>query len=275
MQRRPQLSLLALLAALLVPAIAPLPAAAESAASARPWLDKLMALFDKGPFTLRYAADLDLGQMGQPIRGTLEGEVTYGDRQHLRQVMKMKLSGLPGGDGQTPAEMNILSVSDGELTWTEIAMPGGGDPQVMKISRRDAEEPAADQAAVFGAGRTSMDPVAQLEAMSRTMDFELLETTGGRVSLLATASAEDLAQLGQLGALGVDSFLLVLDESTGFPVEMRAGEPRSGQPAVLDVRFDEVKVVDPGDLPQGVFEYSPPEGVAVVDLGAMVGAGSN
>lgn len=275
MQRKPQLSLLALLAALLIPAITPLPAAAESAASARPWLDKLMALFDRGPFTLRYAADLDLGQMGQPIRGTLEGEVTYGDRQHLRQVMKMKLSGLPGGDGQTPTEMNILSVSDGELTWTEIAMPGGGDPQVMKISRQDAEEPAADQAGVFGAGRTSMDPVAQLEAMSRTMDFELVEATGGRVSLLATASAEDLAQLGQLGALGVDSFLLVLDERTGFPVEMRAGDPGPDHPAVLDVRFDEVKVVDPGDLPQGVFEYSAPEGVPVVDLGAMVGAGSN
>ena len=213
--------------------------------------------------------------MGQPIRGTLQGHVTYGDREHLRQEMKMSLSGLPGGDGQSAAQMEILSVSDADLIWTEVRMPGGGAPQVMKISRQDADKLAASQLGALGANPTSMDPVAQLETMSRTMDFELLEVSGGRVSLLATAGAESLAQLGQLGALGVDSFLLVLDESTGFPVEMRAGDPRTGDPAVIHMRFEDLTTVEAGKLPQGAFEYTPPEGVPVTDLGAMLGAGGN
>ena len=276
MHPKPQSSLLAL-TALLLATVLPLSAAADGTPGAQPWLDKMMALYENGPFTFGYTLDLDLGQMGQPIRGTLEGRVTYGDRSHLRQEMTMSLSGLPGSDGETPAEMDLLSVSDGEQIWTEIEMMG--TRQVMKISRADADKLAASQLGALGANPSAMDPVAQLETMTRTMDFELLEVTGGRVSLRATASAESLAELGQLGALGVDRFLLVLDETTGFPVEMRAGDPGSGDPGsdrppVLHMRFHDLKLVDRGDLPEKVFEYSPPEGVPVTDLGTMVGAGS-
>ncbi len=244
----------------------PLAAAAEDP-GAGPWLEKLIQLYDRGPFTFGFSADIDLGAMGQPIRGALEGQITYGDREHLRQEMTMSLSGLPGSDGQTPAKMGLLSVNDGEATWTEVEMMGSR--QVMKISHADAAKLAAGQAGALGANPATMDPVAQLETMSRTLDFELVGVAAGKVSLRAKASAENLAQLGQLGALGVDEFLLVLDESTGFPVEIKAGEP-----AVVHMTFRDLKLVGRGDLPAGVFDYNPPDGLPVTDLGAMVGAGS-
>ena len=265
---RPFLAL-ALLTALLLPT---LPAAAEGR-TADQWLEKLMELYERGPFTFGYSADIDLGAMGQPIRGTLEGRVTYGDRQHLRQEMKMSLSGLPGSNGQEPATMDLLSVNDGEVTWTEVEMMG--TRQVMKISHADAEKQAAGQTGALGANPATMDPVAQLETMSRTMDFELLGVADGRVSLHATAGAESLAQMGQLGALGVDQFVLVLDEATGFPIEIKAGSPQDGGEAVVHMTFRDLKMVDRGDLAAGVFEYTPPEGLPVTDLGAMVGVGSN
>ncbi len=252
---------------LFVLALATAPVAmAESTPAAQPWLEKMIATFER-PFTGDYSAALDLSGIGQPMRGTLGGRITYGDRQHMRTTMAVRLtSGEAGAEAAAAVETNILMVNDGEVTWTEIHMPAMGSRQVMKITPEDASRLAESQAGA-GGNPTSMDPVTQLEAMTRVMDFELVEVAAGRVSLRGKLSEENRSQLGQLGALGTDSFLLVLDAETGFPVEIRVGEP----PAV-EMSFDNLSQVDRDDLPPGVFEYEPPEGVAVTDLGAMLGS---
>ena len=237
---------------------------------AKPWLEKMMGVYDDGPFTVDYTAKLDLAQMGQPINGTLDGKITFGDREHTRMEMTMSLGGMPGmtgGEGGEGMQMKMLSVNDGTMTWTEIEMPAMGTRQVMKISTEDAAKLAASQG--FGGlatNPTSMDPVAQLEMLAELIEFELVEATGGRVTLRGKVTADAQEGLGQLGALGVDTFVLVLDEKTAFPVEMRFGDPT---PVIL-MEFQNLKRMSESALPQGIFEYTPPEGVPVMDLAEML-----
>lgn len=277
--RPPIRPLLVLLLALL----AGLPAAAESSADARRWLDKVARIYDDGSFTVDYTATIDLGQVGQAIRGILGGKMTYGDRSHRRLEMAVTLSGLPGaaGEEQAPMEIEMLSVSDGKVIWTELDLKELGGRQVMKIAQADVDKLPADQGVGgFAANPGGMDPVAQLELITRKLDFEVLSVTDGKVTLRGTLAAGERDSLGQLGALGADSFLLVLAESNGYPIEMsatagprQAGESdaAAGEP-VVRMRFENLRQVERADLPAGIFEYQPPDGVPVTDLATMLGA---
>lgn len=258
--------LFGLVSALLV--IAAPAAKSESSAEARQWLSKMMAVYDHGPFTMDYAASLDLSQMGQPIRGGFDGKITYGDRHHLRMEMRLELTGLPGADGESssPVQLEMLTVSDGEIMWTEIDMAEMGR-QVMKISVEQAEELAASDSAGLAGNPASMDPVAQLEALADTLDFEVAAVSDDRVTLRGRVPAGGAEGLGTLGTLGVETFYLVVDAETGFPVEMRAGEPA---PAIR-MEFRNLRRLSRDALPPDVFVYRPPEGVAVTDLAAMLG----
>ena len=256
------------------------PVVAGSSPEARRWLDKVVGIYESGPFTVDYTATIDLGQMGQAIRGEIDGEITYGDRSHRRLEMTMALAGLPGGGGdgeQTPMEMAMISVSDGSVVWTEIDMKALGSRQVMKIALEDVEKLASGQGlGGFAANPSSMDPVAQLEMLTENLDFEVSEVKNGRVTLTGKLVAEKQGSLGQLGALGVDSFVLILEEATGFPVEMSAGslDGSSGPVAepVVRMRFANLKQVEKTALPDGIFEYQPPDGIPVTDLATMLGA---
>jgi len=263
---RPLFGLVAVLLMIAAPA-----ARSESSAEAREWLSKMMAIYDEGPFTMDYSAILDLDQVGQPIRGELGGKITYGDRHHMRTEMQLKLTGLPGGDGDgsSPMELEMLTVSDGKIMWTDVDMAELGR-QVMKISVEDAEELAASQgAAGFAGNPASMDPVAQLEMLTKMLDFEVAGVSDGRVTLRGKIPSGSSESLGALGSLGVDTFELVIDDKTGFPVELRAGEPDT----VIRMEFRNLKQVSRDALPDGIFDYMPPEGVAVTDLAAMLAGG--
>ena len=245
-------------------------ARSETSPEAQGWLTKMMAIFDSGPFTLDYVVHLDLEQMGQPIQGELGGKITYGDRHHKRMEMRMKLSGLPGagGDGSTPMELDLLTVSDGEILWTEIDMAGMG-LQVMKISVEEAEKLAESQAgAGFAGNPASMDPVAQLEMLTSILDFEVVEESGGRVTLRGKNASGSPESLGGLGTLGVDTFDLVIDARTGFPIEIRAGDPEP----VIRMELENLRQVSRDALPDGIFVYEPPEGVTVTDLAGVLGS---
>lgn len=58
--------------------------------------------------------------------------------------------------------------------------------------------------------------------------------------------------------------MLIFDEKSGFPLAMQAGAP-----PIVEMRFRNLKLVDRADLPEGAFEYTPPDGVPVMDLGSM------
>ena len=259
----PKPTLRLLLGALLILAPAR-PALAESSPEARKWLEKLTSIYDLGSFKVDYEADLDMSGLGQPIAGTLKGKLTQADRTHSRVELTLDLPGAAGAPGTPGAGMSLslLIVTDGTTVWTETYNSALGGRQVTKVSLADLEA-AGDAPGGLGVSPTSMDPVAQLETLSRTMDFEVVEQDGGTVTLRGKVTDATRAEAGMLAAPGVDGFIFVLDRKTGFPTQIRA----DGETPFVTLHFRDLQLLDAGSLPEGLFEYSPPEGLPVMDLG--------
>lgn len=247
--------------ALLILALAP-PAAAESTPEATEWLQKLMAIYEKGPFRVGFSANIDMSAAGQSISGTLTGQVTQKDRTHTHSKMEMVMAGMPGTT-TGPITMKMLSIADGTTIWTEMENPAVGGTQVTKLAIADLEKVAQSMG---GLSPASMDPVAQLEALTTTMDFEVLEENGNEVTLRGRMTDATRAKVGALAAPGVDAFIFVFDAGTGFPKEVRA----EGETAFMTLLFEELEFLDAATLPDELFQYTPAEGLPVMDLGAML-----
>ena len=54
-------------------------------------------------------------------------------------------------------------------------------------------------------------------------------------------------------------------QRTGFPVQVRA----DGESPFVAMNFRDFELVDAASLAEGLFDYTPPQGVPVMDLGAM------
>ena len=242
------------------------PASGEVSPEAKPWVDKLMGLYSGGPFTNEYTAKLDVSQGGQSTQGDIAGKITWADREHMRVEMKIAMSGMVAGSDQ-PVEMSMLNVNDGKTSWTEIEMPALGGKQVMKVSLADMAKLAESGGAGMGGNPAGMDPVQQLESMAQALDFELVKVENGKVYLTAEVTPETRGELGQLGSMpGADKFDLVLDESTGHPVAITIG----GDKPLISMDFGPFVWVERDSLSSETFSYTPPEGVPVMDLGAML-----
>ncbi len=240
------------------------PAIADSSPDAQKWLEKLISIYDRGPFKVDYEADLDMSGLGQPFSGKLTGKLTQADRTHSRVELSIDMAGQPGMP-EGGMSMSMLNVTDGSTVWTEMDNPALGGRQVTKLSLADLKK-LGDSGGGVGVSPASMDPVAQLETLTKTMDFEVLEKAGGTVTLRGKITDATRAQLGMLAAPGVEGFIFVIDQETGFPIEVRA----DGETPFVTMRFRNLELIDPASLPAGLFEYSPPEGLPVMDLGPML-----
>jgi len=258
-------------AALLLPAlllVGAATAAADSTPEAQEWLDRMVEIYEQ-PFSVEFTGQIDLTPSGQPIEGELRGEILYADEHHSRTEMEVTLTGVPGaeGTGGGPTEMRLTSVHDGTATWTEVDT-GPTGVQVMRLSREDADKLAEKEGAggIGAANPASMDPKEQLQKMAETLDFEVAGSEEGRIILRGRVPEGKRDELGQMGAVGSDGFLIVLDAETGAPVEFRTEE----EPPMIRMQFHGLERLDPGKVPEGAFSYTPPEGVPVVDLGAVL-----
>ncbi len=235
-----------------------LPVSADSSPEAEEWLEKLLTVFDQGAFKVGYEARLDMSSLGQPLSGTLTGSFTQADPTHSRMQLSIDLPAPPdmpeGG-----MSLAILSVTDGTYVWTEMDSPAAGGKQVTRISLADAGEP--DPPAGAALSPASFDPVAQLEGLAQTMDFEVVERAGGKVTLRGAITEATRARLEVLAMPGVDAFLFVIDEQTGFPTEVRA----DGETPFITMSFSDLELVEAAALPAELFEYTPPEGVTVIE----------
>ncbi len=240
------------LAAFIILSLA-LPTFADSSPEAQKWLDKLIAFHELGPFKVDYQADLDMSGLGQPIAGTLKGKLSQADNNHSRVELSLDL---PGADGSNMS-MSMLMVKDGEKLWTEMSNPIAGC-QVTETSLAELEK-NTNSATGFAVSPTSMDPIAQLENLSRTMDFEVLEKTAGTVTLRGNITEETRTQLGVMAPPGVDGFILVIDQKTGFPTQVRA----EGETPFVTMNFNNLERLDAASLPEGQFDYSPSQGCQV------------
>ncbi|MEM7354170.1 MAG: hypothetical protein AAF657_25425 [Acidobacteriota bacterium] len=237
------------------------PASAETSAEARKWLDKLTANFDEGPLQVSYSARLSLASMG--FTGTLNGRYAQADPTHSRMELDLELAGPPGMSAE-PMKMKVLNVTDGTTVWTELENAALGGSQVSKVALEDAAKLAASAGAGITLDPAGMDPVAQMRSLTETMDFEVVERSEGTVTLRGTLTDQTNAMLAQLAGPGPVAFLFVLDESTGFPTELRA----EGETPFVEVEFTGLE--RPKSLPSELFQYTPPEGVTVLDRGASL-----
>lgn len=253
-----------LLSALLILALA-VPATAESSPEAQKWIDKLIAIYDQGPFQVDYEAELDMSALGQPLAGSLTGNLTQADRTHSRIEINLDMPNPPGmPEGGT--SLSMLVVTDGETVWTEMDNPTLGSRQVTKASLEDLKKVGESQGGGIGITPGSMDPVAQLENLSQSLDFEIVEQGAGSVTLQGKITEKTRSNLGMLAAPGVNGFIFVIDEKTGFPTQVRA----DGENPFITMHFRNLKFVDKASLAESLFKYQPPPDVPVMDLGPML-----
>lgn len=254
----PRTTIHCLLGAILI-FLASSPVAGETSPEAREWLAKLTSTFEQGPFRVDYTADLNLATLG--FSGTLQGRFAQADATHSRMELELELT-VPPGMSSEPMRMKVLNVSDGTTVWTEMENPALGGRQVSKVALADVEKLNAGATAGLAIDPAGMDPVAQLKSLSETMEFAVVERGDGRVTLRGRLTDQTNAMLAQLAGPN-PSFLFVLDERTGFPIELRA----EGDPPFVVVRFSDPQ--RPEALPAELFEYTVPAGVAVTDRGAL------
>lgn len=234
---------------------------AEPKPEARPWLEKLAGLGDQKTFKVNYTAEVKGGAEGQMVEMSMHGTTTQADRNHLRVEISVKLN--MGGDQQM--DLGMLGVADGKTMWMEMQNPLLGGKHVMKMSVEQVGKAGAPGLGLGGGG--SVDPVRQIQELARKFDLELGGVADGRVTLRAPLTKETMAGLGAVAAddKTPQEFVLVLDEKTAFPLEMRMG----GDPPFMVMRFTGLEFIDRAKLDPATFSYTPPAGVEVTDLGAI------
>lgn len=221
------------------------PLAAESTPEAREWLDKLQGMFSRGALTLEFDGNISAPSIGD---GTLAGEIIYADATHLRARIDFSLSP-SGGSAEEATTMRLLTVQDGTTKWDEVDMLG-----VQQVTRTAIGK---------GTSGPGLDPISQLQKIADLLDFKVQAIGEGRVELTAPIDEGARADLGQLGAIpGVEGFVLVLHQKTGYPMEFRA----LGDPPAISMRFKNLQPIDPQSLPADSFSYEPPEGAQVLDI---------
>ncbi len=245
----PSSNLRLLLGALLILSLVA-PSFADSSPEAQKWLEKLIAIHELGPFRVDYEAELDMSSLGQPLSGTLKGKLVQVDGTRSRVELALDLPA-PEGMPESGMSMSMLLVKDGKTLWTEMSSPVAGC-QVTETALAALGQ-ADGSTGGLGIDPSTMDPVAQLENLSRTMDFEVLEKTGGTVTLHGKVTDDTRANLGIMAPPGVDGFILVIDEKTGFPTQVRA----AGETPFVTMHFRNLEFLDEANLPEGQFEYSP------------------
>jgi hypothetical protein len=242
---------------------------AESTPEAIEWIDRLAAVYERAPFKFRYDADLTMSQMGQMMNVKVFGRSTQGGNGRARIETTMKMPG-PGSDPDSAASVEMLGVSDGTVFWVEAPNPMSGSVQVLKVSLAKMADLADENPLARNLSR--MDPLKQIQELTTLFDFKVAGRDHQTVTLRANLTGDALEVAKEVFE-GTDTsrlkqLELVLRIETGFPDQIRIGEPTD---SVMSVRFFDLEFLE--SLDEDVFAYAPPEGAAVMDLGALMDAG--
>ncbi|TAH34297.1 MAG: hypothetical protein EYC70_15205 [Planctomycetota bacterium] len=259
------LSLPPLLAALLAapsllqePAPAPAPDPAQQAAA---WLEKAAANQGKA-VELDMQVDMNAGQM----RTRMHGHFLMVDDAHYRGSARYEtdMTALGG----TSVTVDMALVADGTDLWVDMTQPDSPrrvlQQNLADLQRMQAQMGAArGLAAGMGQGAGGFNFADQVKQFAAFADLRLAGVENGRVRLEGPLNAEGQKTLGGQMPVALDRVRMVLDEKTGYPLEIAVDG--GGKPVVSivlsNVRFPEK--VDPGQ-----FRFSPPEGVPVQQVRA-------
>jgi len=238
-------------------------AVGESTKEALQWLGRMADVYQGEPFTYSYDVQMKVTDLGQTASLATKGRSTQSDRTHFRIEATMEMTA-PGANA--PVKVDLLGVSDGEVVWVETDDPSGAGSQVLRMPL-DKLEQIADTTP-WARNFTRMDPVGQVESLARLFDFAVVEHSQWAVTLRADMTGEGLEVAKEVFP-GIDpealtELVLVIDVHTGFPKEMRVGS----HPPVMVMRFTKPERLSETD--DTLFVYTPPEGAALTDLGALI-----
>ncbi len=231
---------------------------AGSDAESKKWIEKMVEVYSKAPLTMDIAADMSMSQGGMTMNMIMSGVMTYADQKHYNMHMDMTVNIPQQGEFKT----SVLSVSDGTTVWTEVDNPMTGK-QVMKLAVEKAEEFAEQRVGLSSMG-SGMDPAKMVEAMEKMVDIQFDGIKDGKVSLFANMTKDSMAMMGQTtDAEKFGKFTIVLDEKNIFPMEMVI---YMEEDPFMNMKFYNLNFVKKADLDQSLFNYTPPEGVSVMDI---------
>jgi len=233
--------------------------------NAADWLQKMAARTAEGHYKFRFKADMNVAEQGMQAKVNIDGSMNYvsAERFHTAFDVNMDMGGMV-------MAMKMKTVADGANFWLEIDSPMMGGKQVMTGTTGQLEKLAAMGGAdLSGLGGLGQDPIEEIRSLAEKFALKVTGTESGRVTLYAAVTPEQLAELGDIAALGdrLDSVTLVLDETEALPLQLQMG---AEQP-FMTIDFVDYEFFGAADVNETDYAYTPPEGVAVNDVGTMLG----
>ena len=212
-----------------------------------------------------FSADMTMtmGMAGMTIESS--GKVTVLDQQMaLDMTMDMM--------GQKMATRSVMDASG--IMWSETDF--GGMKQVVKMDMNKMMEQSADLTGLPSpGGGLGGNPVEAVEQMLETFDLQLdgKDTIGGVEVYRLSASVKDelkgqMDPTGQMAQMGIslDGVRMAFGVEDGFPREYSMLGP-DGNP-IMSMTYTNL-LLDP-EIDASIFSYTPPEGVEVLDMTAMI-----
>ena len=237
--------------------------AGETDPAAKPYLERMMAFYEKAPIKMDFSARMDIP--GQDIKMKMRGDLTYLDGLHFRMDVKTEVRP-PDRD---EVHLDMIMVSDGTQFWSEVHRPEG-PPIVTRIPADILKEFHESMGMSAFMGGNAMDPAAMLEAMEKVMTIRLEEKRDGKVFLSGTLDPSAVEKMianpmfGGYDGPGDFKFLFVLVEETVFPMEMTM--VMDGKDFMVMTYGNEITYIPKEALPTDTFTYTPPESAEIIEI---------
>lgn len=224
---------------------------AEDTAST--YVAKSKSLADRSYHT-EFEGDLLIVEGGQELVAKVKGQLTYKTLQKARSKSNMTLS-----VNNQNLVVGVLVVHDGKHSW-EVTSLAGSPTAVIK--KKVENESDWDQG--------SMDLgnwYLNLEQAGKLANLEIIDKDGHLVTLEASISTEDATQMGAFIPPQLDSnnlvYRVILDTKLMFPKSVFVG---TAEKSLQQFNFSNVRFIDTNELPDELFEYTPPEDALVKEI---------
>ncbi len=229
------------------------------------WLKKMAERSAEGHYKFRFNADVSMVQEGMQAGVKINGSMNYATAKRFNAAFDVNMD-----MGGMAMAMAMKTIADGATFWIEIDSPMLGGKQVMSGTTEQFEKLAEMGGGNLGMGGVGQDPIEQITGLVEAFDLTVQGIESGRVTLHASISPEQLAGSAELAALGgaIDSLTLILDEKEGLPIQLKV----AGEQPIMTIDFVDYQFFAADEIRAADYEYTPPEGVTVTDIGALLGS---
>jgi len=215
-------------------------------------------------YNIDYKMAMDMEQMGQPMKMSMDVKMNYGGAKKMRMAIDMtiEMEMMP-----EPMQMQQEMVMDGEMLYMVMDNPMMGK-QAMSVALENEELVGQVSGGLNMGVGGGIDPVAAAKAMGDVMNFTDVKEAESTITLLGTPTDAFSAQMAQ-GGMEIERVEMVINKKTMFPAKTTMWAVDKEEPMMV------MTMSDPSFVkkhPEGLFVFEAPEGITVQDLGAMMSA---